>query len=117
MFDAKKFIERVRAVNPGKSVIHGREIDAIREANRNDLARGIIDAFNLGFLKGQRAEHKKHVKPRLKFTCQRDVHRRNLEHYINKHAEDDEYIKMLYARARILDDVLGEKREKESARA
>ena len=107
MFNEKKFIERVRAVNAGAYSPNSDEIATLRTANEADALGLLLDAFRLGFMKGQRAEHKKHIKRRpAKYASDTECKTHLLHNAIDRNKDNEKYIYWMFLHSRALDGTL-----------
>lgn len=64
-----------------------------------------LDAFKLGYVRGQRAERAEQKKAMETGDQKRDARRRYLEYCIAEHSKDDAYLNYLYMHSRAFEEV------------
>lgn len=107
MRDTLKFIEKVRAVTPGRFGVSCDELKVLCDANDGRPLDAASDAFLYGFLKGQRAEHKKHVKPRPKdYKNDAECTLHALLRAIDRSKNDERYLNSMFMHSQALDGTL-----------
>ncbi|MCQ5129113.1 hypothetical protein NE562_05530 [Butyricicoccus faecihominis] len=105
MFDEKKFIEKVRAVDLGAYWPNIERQRALMNAAGADTYGLMLDAMRLGFLKGQRAEHKKHIKPRPKaYKNDTECMVHLLHARVDRMKDDETFIRKLHYYAKALEN-------------
>lgn len=114
MNDAQKFIEKVRTIDLGAYWPNLDQFKALLDAAGTDSYTLMIDAMRLGFLKGQRAEHKKHVKHRPKQETDCEAYRRIVLMDIERYKEDYTFMRTMYLHSKALRHVLEQDRGKEN---
>lgn len=98
-----------RAIEAAKinSRYHLNNIEAEEIIDRHPDDRGYIalDAFKLGYVRGQRAERSEQKKAMETGDAERDSYRRYLERHISKHSTDDVYLKYLCMQSQAFEEV------------
>lgn len=103
MSNVYKLIDKAQIAT--RHMLKNVELDAIAEHRNRDMFFVSLDAFRLGYVRGQQAARHEQKKEMQTGDAERDSYRRYLERHIAVHSADTDYLKYLYMQVQAYEEV------------